>query len=433
MDMKRFWRELLFWAFVSLFFILAPILLLTTAGYRYQFGSSRFIQTGVLSISAIPRSTDIAVNGKSIGENTPYVLQQLTTADYHIGLSRDGYHSWEGDVTIHEGESSFLNNIMLFLDGVPELITQELIQAIATHPQDELIAFSTDTGAVTQIWLQDLSTGDVELVREQALDVQLQLSWSLEGSYLLINSDEHTLYTKDLEEIEIDDAGDWEFDPERDHILYQIIDGSTIELNLDTENLTSVDLTLITSPFSQPTLELVDNGDNVEIRNVDGADHELVAVLPHGNYTILEEDAPYILLSKNGTHLILLDLDTSQIQQLETPATIWDWNPSTHELVYSDGHEVNTYEVSNGHTEFVTRQSDSIISLHWLPEGEHIILTTDHTISAVEQFAQAQQRFTVQLVEQSIITQLWLSDDGNDLYYLVEDDSTGLMRLELRK
>ncbi len=433
MDMKRFWRELLFWAFVSLFFILAPILLLTTAGYRYQFGSSRFIQTGVLSISAIPRSTNISVNGELIGENTPHVLQKLTTADYHIGLSREGYHTWEGDITIHEGESSFLNNIMLFLDSTPELITQEVIQAIAVHPQDELIAFSTNTGAVTQVWLQDLSSGDVTLVREQSLDNELTLDWSYEGNYLLVHSTEVVLYTKDLEEIEIDQGGQWQFDTDLDHILYQTINGSTTEVNLDPSAPRSLDPSPITSPFASSILELVDNGDNVEIRNVRGESYDLLAVLPHGNYSILQEDTPYILLSKNETSLILLDLNAEHIQRLETAVSLWDWNTSTKELVYSDGHEVRTYEVFNGHNEFITRQSERILSLHWLPEGEHIILTTDHSVSVFEQFAQGQQRFHLQLVEQSIITQLWLSDDGNDLYYLVEDDATGLMRLEIRK
>lgn len=430
--MKRIWRELLFWGFVSLFFILAPYILLTTAGYRYQFGSGRLIRTGVLSVSASPRNVAIVLNGESANENTPAVLKHLLPGTYNVALNRNNYHSWLGQIDIREGETTFLNNIMLFLESTPELITHESIQEIAIHPNNESIAYSVNTGAITQIWLQMPSTGKTTFLHEQALDTDIKLDWSSEGGYLLVESEQNYLYTKDVQEMEISNTGDWEFDQDQDHLVYQRIEETVNVLNLQTQDISTLDTFDLASPFKKSDIQLINNGQNVEIRSHTGSGFDLIAILPSGQYKILENDDPHLILSRNGYELLLLDLSAEQPKLLEASATLWDWQSKTKELVYSDGHEVTTFEVQNGHREFVTRQSELITSLHWLPEGEHILLSTNSSLSVFEQFAQAKQRFSLLLTEHESINAVWLSDNGNDLYYLVEKPTISLMRLELR-
>jgi hypothetical protein len=431
--MKRIWREFIFWGFVGLFFILAPYILLNTAGYRYQFGSARFIRTGVLSISASPRSVAVFLNGDSADENTPAVLKNLIPGTYAVELVRDEHHPWRGEVDIIQGETTFLNNIMLFLADTPDLITQEAIQEIAIHPNEELIAYSINIGAITQIWLQAPSTGETTFIHEQSLDTNLMLHWSAEGGYLLVDGEQNYLYTKNVQEIQISDRGEWEFDQTQDHLVYQNIDDGVNKLNLETEDVSSIEALVLPSPFEGSNLQLVDNGHNVEIRDVNKDDYALIAILPAGHYELLKEDAPYLLLSRNSHELLLLNLEAEQPKLLEASGTLWDWQSKTRELVYSDGHEVTTFETENGHSEFITRQSESITSLHWLPEGEHILVTTETNLSVFEQFAQAKQRFSLVLAEHLAISTVWLSDNGNDAYYLVEEPTIALMRLELRK
>jgi hypothetical protein len=430
--MKRIWREMLFWVFVALFFTLAPTILLYTAGYRYQFGSGRFLRTGVLSISTTPRNATITLDGEREKMQTPAVLKHVFPGTYTVVLSRSGYHDWTGDIDIQESQTTYLTNILLFLERTPEIVSQEDIATIAIHPTNQSILYAIHAGAVTQVWEQDPERQKPVLLLEQAKDENLALSWSAEGNYLLIDSVENHLFTTSGDRIEIRDEGDWFFDTFDDALMYQDVDGEITQLNLASRDYSRVEQTDTFSLFQSSSLTLFDNGQNTELRK-QGRSQELITILPRADYTILSFDAPYLLLERNETDLLLLDVDATDKQLLETEAIQWDWNAETNELAYTDGHEVMTYEASNGHQELITRQSQEIQAVHWLPEGTHLVLLTKEAITIMEQFPQAKQRTFLRVAQQSGIGESWLSDDGNTLYFLANEPTTRLMRLDLRK
>ena len=57
-------RRIVYLIFVSAFFIVTPLILMYTQGYRYNFAKSRVQKTGILIISSLPKKAEIYLNGK---------------------------------------------------------------------------------------------------------------------------------------------------------------------------------------------------------------------------------------------------------------------------------------------------------------------------------------------------------------------------------
>jgi len=69
--MSLTFRRLFYLAAIIIFLIIAPILILYTTGYRYDFHTHKIILTGSFFIETIPQDTDIYLNN----ENMPDYLK----------------------------------------------------------------------------------------------------------------------------------------------------------------------------------------------------------------------------------------------------------------------------------------------------------------------------------------------------------------------
>src|SRR3989338_10241367 len=105
-----------------IFFILAPALILYTAGYRYNWEEGRFDGTGVISIDVKPEDAVIELNNTIIKKKIPIWLPNRAPGTYHLKISQVGYKTWEKDITVESNRTTFIKNISLLKVGKPELI-----------------------------------------------------------------------------------------------------------------------------------------------------------------------------------------------------------------------------------------------------------------------------------------------------------------------
>lgn len=435
-------RRIIFWTFVAIFFITAPLLVLYTAGYRYSFSTGIVTRTGVLSITTSPRSAEIYLDDQYAGAKTPEVLKRILPGTYNIELRKDGYHSWTGEVEIKSGQTEQLQNIQLFLDSEAQLLFDKETTIISVNPQGDIIAYATYEGGWEEIWLYSPEQNSHTLVNQQIANNQknLELAWSAQGTYLsAFDADDGTvkIYKKDATLVTINNT-----DPVISLIWNPSIDNSVafttqdglVQIDVQTGSIKSFPQTDETSVLLDASvLRLITGSDYTEVAQYVNDEKETLALLPKGSYTIEERDGTYLILTNSRSQLFLIQIHQDQPILLEKDVDAYDWNPQTDRLVFTDGFELSVYDASSHTTELITRQSSQIYSVTWHPQTD-IVFVQDNALRAYEVYAQAKQRFVTTLLENADIQTLWISKDGKNVYFYGQQNGAyGVYSLEIAK
>src|SRR6185503_3670097 len=91
-----------------LFLILAPLVALYTSGFRIDFSDGSIAQTGILSATTSPDNATISVDGQP-RDTTPASIRFLKPGDYTVGISKEGYFSWQKRLSIKDGVVTWVN------------------------------------------------------------------------------------------------------------------------------------------------------------------------------------------------------------------------------------------------------------------------------------------------------------------------------------
>lgn len=106
-------RRLIAAAFISVFLIAAPILVLYTAGLRWNFKKWSWQKTGSIYIEVEPKDADILINGKMAEQKIPAIINALTPDAYNIKIEKQNYISWERNIEVLPEKTSIIKNIIL--------------------------------------------------------------------------------------------------------------------------------------------------------------------------------------------------------------------------------------------------------------------------------------------------------------------------------
>lgn len=138
--------------------ITAPLVVLFTAGYRYQFDTGRIVQTGVLNVQSYPKGANVWIDDVQQEEHTPAVIDDVAPGEHVVRIQKDGYSSWKKTIEIQSRQSTFISQIVLFLPDQP-------IQFFDTPPSPP-----TD---VATLWQPAFGTFQIQQTSHQSLLTQL--------------------------------------------------------------------------------------------------------------------------------------------------------------------------------------------------------------------------------------------------------------------
>lgn len=108
---------------ITLFFVISPLLLLYTTGWRWNFNTWQAEATGVLSIDTLPEKAAVFLNDKLIATEQPLRLASLAPGIYQVKISKEGYYPFNTDVTVRSHETTYIRNTTLFAINSPVLVT----------------------------------------------------------------------------------------------------------------------------------------------------------------------------------------------------------------------------------------------------------------------------------------------------------------------
>ncbi len=112
---------------ITSFFIIAPVIILYTAGYRYDFKYHKIKQTGVLSIDVEPNDALVYLNSVQIKENMPIRLTNRAPGSYHVYIEKAGFKKWEKNINIESNKTTYIKDIELLKESVQQEINLEHI------------------------------------------------------------------------------------------------------------------------------------------------------------------------------------------------------------------------------------------------------------------------------------------------------------------
>lgn len=115
-------RALIYWLFVVIFAVCAPLMVFYTMGYRYNWQRQKVEKVGVMIIDTEPYDANVLLNNQKITTGRPARLADLKPNYYQVRAEKIGYYSWQKSLEVKSQDSVLLYDIVLFKEQAPILI-----------------------------------------------------------------------------------------------------------------------------------------------------------------------------------------------------------------------------------------------------------------------------------------------------------------------
>ncbi len=185
-------RKLIPWVYTALFFLVAPVVVFYTAGYRYNSKKAAIEKRGTLIVDSEPEDARILLDGQDTRSKTPGVFQELTPGWHQVRFEKDGYLPWEKSLEIRAERVTFADHARLWRVAPETSLTLAgPIARVAANPdRDTLAALEQGMASGTATLLLLQPNGRVSLETPvHVTDTQATvLSWEAEGRALLLDA-----------------------------------------------------------------------------------------------------------------------------------------------------------------------------------------------------------------------------------------------------
>lgn len=203
------YRVAIFISFVVAFFVLSPLIILYTAGYRYDWEKQKIKKTGVINVNVEPQNAQVFLNGVKINESMPLRLSNRAPGTYHIKITNQGYKDWEKDIKVESNKTTYIKNISLLEKNLPVRILREFnpssTKKISFSPEGEYAIALNKKSDIYEINLINLNQKDTEVIDRIKSNKLPKIKWRHNYNHVAIISkkDKTNVKTLNLESSEI--------------------------------------------------------------------------------------------------------------------------------------------------------------------------------------------------------------------------------------
>lgn len=186
-----FHRKMIPWLYTALFFLVAPALVLYTAGYRYNVKKATIEKRGTLITDSQPGDAQILLDDQDSRTKTPAVFQELTPGWHRVRFEKEGYFPWEKTLEIRPERVTFADRVRLWRTE-PEisLTLTGAIERVAANPDQDTLATlerGTATGTARLLLVQGNGRVSLETPVTVADPTETVLSWQEDSRALLLD------------------------------------------------------------------------------------------------------------------------------------------------------------------------------------------------------------------------------------------------------
>ena len=443
-------RRIVFLICILLFLIIAPLIILSTSGYRYDFQKNKFVKTGILVMNIDTTDVRIFVNDEereTSFKDGLHRIKNLIPDDYTIRVEKDGYTTWQKILRIESKKTTFTDTVQLFKIAEPELlfsgkvVYQDKINQKALYVQKEPNA--------DNVILLDLKTGETQTIfpqPEQNVKIQdiniAKASWSMNQEKILIgfeNNNEYAvvdlrnlfrityvsnIYAKPLAELNWSNFGE--------HLLYGFHGNEFIQINLNTQKartVTSIDF----EPGDEIMKEYFVDGSNiyffrktnknVQFETINFIDNpvknkkllilpitaqlEFVnerLALPH--FIDTHEKKLYVFNQGDLSSLIEFQANTAELRN-----DVW---------LYNNDFELWVWDWIENQSKLLNRYSRQITESTWYPDGKHILFSHGDSLEIIELDTRDKVNQSA-IASTNTLSNIVTNEKGTRVYYISND------------
>ncbi len=448
-------RRVIMAFFIIFFAVTAPLLILYASGYRYDVKRGRLQRTGNIFIEAPSiRNARVYVNNDLFREplTRKVFVKNLIPDEYRIRIEKDDRFTWEKQLSVQPGFTTFVKDVVLFLKSEPILRTQGDIRALTPAPNGSLIAYSETLDDLNEVYLFDATSGRASLLYRLSEEATPRLTWSARSKYLLIDGDATPVVVTPNENPLLlalpSGYTSYNFNTRRELVVLST--NTRVDLmNPETQAIT----TLYTATEDEDIVHVYGDSDNYYILT-HTADNTLVKqynanhnsfivleTLPRSrNYEVLAVTTSHLLIKHTTNQKLFLtkrpqeSLDPLYFQQftVQLDAHSGQFSGDASKLLFYNDYELSYFDLNTRQTNLIDRFSNPIRRAVWYPDHQHVItlfdqsilstdLNTNRATSQVTLAASEQQLYDIYLATKSRLFSIGSYDNTSGLYEHVID------------
>lgn len=388
--------------FVTLFFVTTPLVLLYTAGYRFNWKRQRVQKTGIIQVETAPKGATVSIDGRVQKRATPASFTRLLPEDYDVRVEKDGYLPWHKSLEVKSSQTTFATGIVLYADVLPRIAAEANVTGSAWNADGTAVAYVSENDNSKEISIRASGKSPVLLARfAKTAIADESLSWSPDGKKLLLSATAGAVsrvlvfetdvnvtplsisdrlakgtvvahWSSEGAVVAVDSTGAYEINATAGTVKPLLTSAGVI----DVESLGRT-----TSVLRRKKSKTGDV--TVSLERVSNGAPSAVLELPDGRYHFAEGDGARALVSddKKG-RIIVVDRSSGATSTLDATGTAWE--PQGDRLLLWNSYEISIYDPKTDGRELVTRLGSTIYQAAWSPAEDGIIYSQPSGISFVE-------------------------------------------------
>jgi hypothetical protein len=473
--MKLWTRRLILFIALSLFFVIAPMIVFYAMGYRYDFKNKAFRKIGMIIVESVPQNVDLFLNNQFKSNKTPFKIKNLPPGEYSIKVTKKDYSSWEKKLFVESKMVTWASNVKLFyqspkitsLLSLPEgnfsisLDYEKLVLNQSDQKNFGLVIFDLKSEKIEKIFPKSKDSLNKFNSKNNVLfsnflwshdGRKIIFSWQEEGKrkYAMVDArdPDKVIFINDLFNLEIENV---KWDKESNEKVYLINNKNLYRLDLNSKTLSEslanqvIDYTLGSNEIIYLANKTGEDGILLnKINKNKKEEKETIMRLPKNENLEMKlgaENNLALLLAKKEK-LYLINLKNNKSELLGEKIKNFAWSRNGDKLLYFGENEVwfNVLKdrAESVHPEYkfnypnlLTRYSVRIKNVFWYPDEEHIVLLLDNSIKIVELDERDKRNFYEFSKDLKVKNYNLEFDKDGESIYLIDEKSKNLYKITI--
>jgi len=436
-------KNFLFLLFIFLFIIITAFAWLSASGYKFNLSwpikLNRVLQkTGGLNLATTPRGAYIFLDDKQQKSSsfnflnkdfltTPIKLKDLLPGDYLLRFEKENYWPLEKRIRIESGQTTFTENINLFINDLPLLVASGTPGELIISPDNNYL-FIQSSGQI------------INLENNEILGVKLEKNTT--GTWMENNNSFFAMgKIVDAEKDNLLDltitigsgATNWHYNG-FDNRLYFINQNEISRLDSNHKIISPVisgEKYLDYQPRENNIFVITENN-KINLKNYSLSGPTLLQEIElpaTGKYQFIFKNDKYLELYDSDNKTLYL-INPSNLQDVSVIKNIIDWTwLSENKILFTNGWEISIFNLANSESDLITRVGESINRVLYHERANYFIFTTQNSLNVGDfRDGSFQSILTASEITYPVL------DEKNDLLYFFAkiNDESGIYKLLLQ-
>lgn len=444
-------RRLIVITFIALFLTAAPMVVLYTSGYRYNWQKNKVEQVGVLMLDVAPKDGKIYLNNELLPDKRPLRLANLLPNSYQVRAEKDGYHPWQKNLEIKARESTLVYDIALFKNNLPQMMEPGPVTRFSLSPDESTLLIQK----LNTLWLMNLETGQKKLRAILPYTInQPGIKWSPDGQWVIdydqtglnftaVNIEKEKIYSWHEFDLGSISRVEWATDSRHIFGLVETQNRALYQINLQNQTKRK----LVDGPIAD---YVVGRGEIFFIKTFPDRTilyryHELtlpilekkteeVVILPEGNYHLGEMKNNYALALSDKNQIFLMDVSnkSAPLIKLKGSAAVWGSGEKNNYLYYFDQSEIWAMDLKTKQSIMTARYSDGVAQILPIPDKPYYLFLVNGALRLTE-LDDRGERNMITLFDKAPVTEARMDAAGKNVYLLIKNNAfPELYKLEIQ-